>query len=76
MVKKLSECLDNYLHNNEVMKEGKGKQVVKYRPSDESSLDDYVPCVQCLGYYVHWDIWKQEQMCYETKKQRNKRKSR
>ncbi|CAC5425259.1 unnamed protein product [Mytilus coruscus] len=55
--------LGNYLHNNEVMKEGKGILVVKYRPSEESSLEDYVPCNLCLGYYSHWDIWKHRNRC-------------
>lgn len=58
--------LGNYLHNNDV----------KYRTSDESSWEDYVPCVQCLGYYVHWDIWKhRNSYVMKPEKQTNKRKS-
>ena len=45
------------------MKEGKGELVVKHRPSEESSWEDYVPCDLCLGYYVHWDIWKHRNRC-------------
>ena len=55
--------LGNHLQNSKVIKEGKGNLMVVYRPSSESSWEDYLPCDMCLGYYSKNDLWKHRKRC-------------
>ena len=52
------------LPSNEMIKEDKGTLVVKYRSASDTSWLDYVPCYMCLGYYIHYDVWKHRKRCH------------
>lgn len=55
----------NYEHNFEVLKEGTGVIVPKYRPRkhEEKDAKHYIPCQFCFGTYVQEDLWKHQRRC-------------
>ena len=52
--------LGNHKHNCQVLRKGKGKLLVSYRPSEKSSPHDYIPCEHCLGYFAKSSLWKHQ----------------
>jgi len=50
--------LGNHVHNERVVKEGKGDFVVIHRPNDEADFRKYVACRYCYGYLSKQAIWK------------------
>lgn len=53
----------NHAHNVQVLKEGHGFLIPVKRPSHPVSADIYLPCKQCLGYFVGTDMWKHLKQC-------------
>lgn len=60
----------NYKHNYDVMKNGNGEIVPKYRPRNttnnpepENCFSSYAPCEFCLGSYKKTDLWKHQKNC-------------
>ena len=48
----------NFIHNAEVLREGKGTLIVVYRPAYKADAMDYLPCTSCFGYFAQDDLWK------------------
>lgn len=50
----------NYEHNYEVIKEGSGMIVPKYRPREDEQKEAklYIPCQFCFGTCKKEDLWK------------------
>lgn len=59
----------NYLHNDAVIREGKGVLIVIYRPSYTVEPKDYLPCSECFGYYAKDDMWKHRCPCKKSTNQ-------
>lgn len=57
--------LGNHRHNVEVLRKGEGELVVVHRPlSDQQACpNNYLPCTECLGYYVKRDLHKHVKIC-------------
>lgn len=55
----------NYEHNYEVIKEGSGMIVPKYRPRKDEQKEAklYIPCQFCFGTYKKEDLWKHQKRC-------------
>lgn len=53
----------NHIHNQAVLRAGKGILNVVYRPSNATSVTSYVPCTYCFGYYAKSDLWKHVKRC-------------
>jgi hypothetical protein len=55
----------NYEHNFQVLQEGKGVVVPKYRPRKKEDKEPtcYIPCQYCFGTYVKEDLWKHQRRC-------------
>lgn len=55
----------NYEHNYEVIKEGSGMIVPKYRPREDEQKEAklYIPCQFCFGTYKKEDLWKHQKRC-------------
>lgn len=55
----------NYEHNYEVIKEGSGMIVPKYRQIEDEQKEAklYVPCQFCFGTYKKEDLWKHKKRC-------------
>ncbi|XP_062599195.1 uncharacterized protein LOC134260661 [Saccostrea cucullata] len=71
----------NYKHNYDVMKNGNGEIVPKYRPRSttnnpepENCYSSYAPCEFCLGSYKKTDLWKHQKKC-ELKSSEKKSKA-
>lgn len=50
--------LGNHVHNCNVLKEGHGELIVKYRPTVEVDVKDFVPCSSCYAYFAKRFLWK------------------
>lgn len=59
----------NYEHNYEVIKEGSGMIVPKYRPREDEQKEAklYIPCQFCFGTYKKEDLWKHQNRCVSNK---------
>ncbi|XP_064648758.1 uncharacterized protein LOC135500969 [Lineus longissimus] len=68
--------LGNYLHNTDVIRNGKGTLVVAYRPQISTPYTDYVPCEYCLAFYVKSDLWKHVRRCNMATKKEPRKHSR
>lgn len=55
----------NYEHNYEVIKEGSGMIVPKYRPIEDEQKEAklYIPCQFCFGTCKKEDLWKHKKRC-------------
>lgn len=57
----------NYSHNCNVLREGKGTVIPKYRPRSEDMVlytkDEYLPCQFCLAFIRRSDLWKHQRSC-------------
>ena len=53
----------NFLHNTSVIRKGEGTIVPCRRPRDNITADQYIPCNQCLGFFLKKDLWKHKKNC-------------
>ncbi|XP_071811184.1 uncharacterized protein [Apostichopus japonicus] len=53
----------NHAHNVEVLTKGRGFIVPVKRPTNAIPVSWYLPCKQCLGYYIGSDMWKHLKVC-------------
>nr|XP_057924088.1 uncharacterized protein LOC131125995 isoform X2 [Doryrhamphus excisus] len=56
-------CRGNYLHNIEVIRQGRGEIVPWRQPSQEVDARNYLPCPVCLGFFLRADLWKHQASC-------------
>ncbi|XP_029932206.1 uncharacterized protein LOC115376631 isoform X2 [Myripristis murdjan] len=56
-------CRGNYLHNIEVIRQGRGEIVPCRQPSEEVDARNYLPCPLCLGFFLRADLWKHQASC-------------
>ncbi|XP_054608497.1 uncharacterized protein LOC129167875 isoform X2 [Dunckerocampus dactyliophorus] len=56
-------CRGNYLHNIEVIRQGRGEIVPWRQPSQEVDARNYLPCPLCLGFFLRADLWKHQASC-------------
>lgn len=64
----------NHSHNVEVLKKGEGFIIPVKRPTKSVSASCYLPCKQCLGYYVAKDMWKHIKQCPLTEEKKRQSK--
>lgn len=67
----------NFLHNENVWKEGTGKIVPRKRPSKKTSekmASSYLPCEFCRGTFLKHDLWKHQRSCSENNQGAKKRR--
>lgn len=48
----------NHLHNINTMKQGVGTVVVRRRKRKETTVDSFVPCLKCMGWFAKKDLWR------------------
>jgi hypothetical protein len=53
----------NFYHNINVLKMREGDLIVVRRPTKEVSYKDYVPCQNCLGFFVKAELWRHRSGC-------------
>ncbi|XP_056011555.1 uncharacterized protein LOC130051986 isoform X4 [Ostrea edulis] len=64
----------NYKHNVSVLKKESGELVVVARQSNDSKPEDYLPCDECLGFFLKEGLWRHKQVCkLRTGKQKSRR---
>lgn len=56
-------CRGNYLHNIEVIRQGKGEIIPWRQPTEEVDARNYLPCPLCLGFFFRADLWKHQASC-------------
>ncbi|KAL1005187.1 hypothetical protein UPYG_G00055690 [Umbra pygmaea] len=57
----------DYQHNILVLEEGKGEIVTSRQPQGNASIEDYLPCSQCLAFFVKSELWRHEASCRAKK---------
>ncbi|XP_034149923.1 uncharacterized protein LOC106023908 isoform X2 [Esox lucius] len=57
----------DYQHNILVLEEGKGEIVTWRQPPGSASIEDYLPCSHCLGFFVKSKLWRHESSCRPKK---------
>ena len=69
--------IGNHLHNVDVIKTGKGQLCVAYRPRGELTVRgaDYGPCLFCFVYFPKKELWRHNNSCKFSTKQKHKRRS-
>ena len=68
--------LGNHIHNVKVLKEGQGTIIPVYRPDHNAEYTNYLPCVDCYGYYVKFDLWKHNCLFRESDGKQTQKKKR
>ena len=64
----------NYKHNVSVLKENRGEFVVVSSQSYESEPTDYLPCDDCLGFFLKESLWRHKHVCpFRTGIQKSRR---
>ena len=53
----------NFYHNINVLKLKEGKLIVVRRPNKEISYKKYVPCKNCLGFFLKDELWRHTSGC-------------
>lgn len=48
----------NFAHNVRVLKAEEGELFVVRRPEETCSAELYLPCPDCYGFYMSYDLWK------------------
>lgn len=64
----------NHAHNVQVLQKGSGYIIPVKRPTFLVSASLYLPCKQCLGYYVGSDMWKHLKKCPLTEEKKSQSK--
>ena len=57
----------NFAHNTEVLRKGEGTIVPYRRPNVETKSTSYVPCSDCLAFFLKQDLWKHAKTCSKRK---------
>lgn len=55
--------LGSHQHNESVIRSGKGKLSVKYRPCKQKTEEDYAVCEHCFGYFSKRKLWQHVKSC-------------
>lgn len=64
----------NYKHNVTVLKQESGEFVVFARKAHVTKPEDYLPCDDCLGFFLREGLWRHKQVCpLRTGKQKSRR---
>ncbi|XP_076837036.1 uncharacterized protein LOC143482555 [Brachyhypopomus gauderio] len=66
----------NRIHNNQVLKEGKGMVIPQQQSSVPVKASDYLHCVNCEAYLKRRTLWKHMQRCHLNKKVKKTGKTR
>lgn len=53
----------DYKHNVDALKTGKGTIVTWSRKSTEERPSDYLPCEDCLGFFLKGGLWRHRAVC-------------
>ena len=55
----------DYLHNKQVLSQQNGFVIPFKRPKeiDQRNVSDYIPCSQCLGLFLRYDLWRHAKRC-------------
>nr|XP_005166387.2 uncharacterized protein LOC101882062 isoform X19 [Danio rerio]XP_009294006.1 uncharacterized protein si:ch73-269m14.4 isoform X19 [Danio rerio]XP_021327081.1 uncharacterized protein LOC110437737 isoform X18 [Danio rerio] len=53
----------NYFHNVEVLENKDGEIVTWRQPTVAADISDFLPCPQCLGFFMKKDLWKHSKAC-------------
>ncbi|XP_023821816.1 uncharacterized protein LOC110013576 isoform X1 [Oryzias latipes] len=57
----------NRIHNNKVLKEGKGMVIPRQQTSGPVKTSDYMHCVNCEAYLKRKSLWKHMKRCHLSK---------
>lgn len=57
----------NFNHNLRVLEEGVGELIVLRRPTARANIDDYLPCIYCLGFLQAKDLFVHTKTCEHNK---------
>ncbi|KAM4593211.1 uncharacterized protein PAE49_006138 isoform 3-T3 [Odontesthes bonariensis] len=55
----------NFSHNTDVVREGRGDLVARYRTKDIRNGKDFIHCIHCQGLYSKKTLWKHIKTCNE-----------
>lgn len=67
-------CAGNFKHNIKILNAGKTDIVVVKRPSKKRTVDKFLPCPHCYGFYLKDELWRHAQNApSETKTMMNKK---
>lgn len=58
----------NRVHNNKVIKEGKGMLIPRQQSTKSAKAGDYLHCINCQGYLKRKSLWRHMQRCYLSQK--------
>jgi hypothetical protein len=50
----------NFKYNTKVLQENSGEIFVVRRPEETCYADQYLPCPDCFGFYMSYDMWKHQ----------------
>ena len=65
--------LGNHLHNNRVMRKGRGELAVVYRQKKPGlTAHQYVPCPHCFGWFTAGTLYKHGKLCRFNKRKEQK----
>lgn len=53
----------NYYHNIGVLETGRGEIVTWRQPTADAVLSDFLPCPDCLAFFMKKDLWKHSKTC-------------
>ncbi|KAH3741512.1 hypothetical protein DPMN_048237 [Dreissena polymorpha] len=53
----------NYKHNVSVLKEESGEFFIVARKTHDKKPEDYLPCDDCLGFFLREGLWRHKQVC-------------
>lgn len=53
----------NYYHNIKVLETGCGEIVTWRQPTADADISDFLPCPDCLAFFMKKDLWKHSKTC-------------
>ncbi len=62
----------NYYHNIKVLETGRGEIVTWRQPTAGADNSDFLPCPDCLTFFMKKDLWKHSKTC---RRQRDEKKN-
>lgn len=57
----------DFQHNTKVLAKGRGQLVTWKQPSDNASVEDYLPCQYCYGMFAKKNLWRHQSSCKSKK---------
>ncbi|XP_060085124.1 uncharacterized protein LOC132564488 [Ylistrum balloti] len=74
-VQSVSKNSGDYKHNVEVLKNGTGT-LVTWTRKDETTITakEYLPCEDCLAFFLNTNLWRHRKICPFRKNDRNKKR--